>query len=508
MYEEFYKLRAKPFQLSADSRFFYQSHCHKRAMSYLLYGLQQGEGFIVITGDVGTGKTTLVSALSELLEEQDIVYGNIVTTQIQAEEMIKVVAAEFGLDYRQESKAVLLKSLEEFFIGCARQGKRVLLLVDEAQNLPRKSVEELRMLSNLQYRGRPLLQSFLLGQREFRMVMRSREFEQLRQRVIAAYHLRPLEANETRAYIEHRLRLVGWDNDPLIVDEVFEEIHQFTGGIPRRINVFCDRLFLYACMEELHIIDKSATQTVQADMRDEDLVDNGQIGEIEEMQRETVVPEAPRSSPEPSAASDSRIRELEGSLLTLRNSVEREFSLLRDALIGKGARDSETREDHRLESADGSDSSSKRSTAQKKAAKKKATRKKATRKKATKKTAATKRPTRKKVGRKETTADTDIASSLKLVQGAAASSNAAESESEDRFDKGFSDSELLQAEEIINQLSKSKDVDFIDLTAVEEPSGEVKHEPDTRKAGTNGLLEQTKAMHALQSLERLIKSHK
>ena len=225
MYESFYNFSDKPFRLSPDSRFFFSSQCHKRALSYFLYGLRQGDGFIVITGDVGTGKSTLVSALSSALKDQSITVAKIVSTQVEAEDLLRLTAAAFGISYESNSKASLLTNLESFFYECLYQGKRALLLIDEAQNLPPRSVEELRMLSNFQTGGRSLLQIFLLGQKEFRDIMRSPEFEQLRQRVIAAYHLRPLDPTETRSYIEHRLRFVGWNQDPTFADEVFDDIH-------------------------------------------------------------------------------------------------------------------------------------------------------------------------------------------------------------------------------------------------------------------------------------------
>ena len=244
MYEAFYKLTAKPFRLSPDPRFFFNSRGHKRALSYLRYGIKQGEGFIIITGDVGTGKTTLVSTLFQALERENIVGAQLVTTQMQADDLLKMVAAGFGLPFQRVGKAGLLTSLESFFIGCVQEGKRVLLVVDEAQGLPPKAIEELRMLSNFTYQGRSLLQSFLLGQREFRTTMRSKGFEQLRQRVIAAFHLRPLDKDETRMYVEHRLLKAGWKQDPQFTDDTFEGIHQFTSGVPRRINTLCRQALL------------------------------------------------------------------------------------------------------------------------------------------------------------------------------------------------------------------------------------------------------------------------
>ena len=229
VYQDFFGLSGKPFQLSPDARFFYPSKEHKRALSFLQYGLGQGDGFIVITGDIGTGKTTLVQTLLADLDPKVTVVANIVTTQLKEDDLLTLVAFQFGLR-STGSKAVLLRDLEQFFLHRTRERKRVLLIVDEAQNLPPQSVEELRMLSNFQYQGRPLVQVFLLGQEEFRATLLSPGFEQLRQRIIATYHLNPLEAAETRTYIEHRLRLVGWRADPTFSDGAFERIYAFTQG--------------------------------------------------------------------------------------------------------------------------------------------------------------------------------------------------------------------------------------------------------------------------------------
>ena len=168
MYREFFGLTGKPFQLSPDTRFFFPSSEHKRALSFLEYGLSHGDGFIVITGDVGTGKTTLVQALLGELDPKEAVVANIVTTQLGEDDLLGFVAAQFGLRASAPNKAALLRDLEQFFLHRVRDGKRVLLIVDEAQNLPARSVEELRMLSNFNERGTPLLQVFLLGQEEFR----------------------------------------------------------------------------------------------------------------------------------------------------------------------------------------------------------------------------------------------------------------------------------------------------------------------------------------------------
>ena len=251
MYEKFYGFTSKPFQLKPDPRFFYGSKGHKRAMSYLEYGISQGEGFIVITGEIGAGKTTLMRNLFSELDTQNIVAAQIVNTHVDSEDILRLVAGAFGIDYENVSKASMLRRIEQFLRQVDLQGKRALLVVDEAQNLTPRALEELRMLSNFQTDDKCLLQTFLLGQPEFRQIMHSPEMQQLYQRIIANYHLGPLDIIETRDYIEHRLITVGWKNNPRITREAFMAIHNFTGGIPRKINSFCDRLFLMGYLEEL-----------------------------------------------------------------------------------------------------------------------------------------------------------------------------------------------------------------------------------------------------------------
>jgi putative secretion ATPase (PEP-CTERM system associated) len=263
MYTDYYGFSAKPFQLSPDPRFFFGSRVHSRALAYLRYGLSQGEGFIVVTGGIGTGKTTLVKSLFDELDTDRVVAAQLVTTQLEADEMLRSVVAAFGLPYEDAGKAVLLKRFEDFLRDHARRGRRVLLVVDEAQNLPTQSLEELRMLSNFQVAATPLLQSFLLGQEEFRATLQEPGMEQLRQRVIASCHLTPLNEAEIRDYIEHRLRVAGWQgSEPYFRDEAFGAIYRYTEGVPRRVNIFCDRLLLYGFLEELREFSVAAVEAV------------------------------------------------------------------------------------------------------------------------------------------------------------------------------------------------------------------------------------------------------
>jgi len=269
MYEAYYNLSGKPFPLRPDARFFFPSQSHKRAMAYLQYGIEQGEGFIVITGDIGTGKTTLVQNLFSHLDRSSIVAAQLVTTQLEAEDLLRMVAASFNLDYEGLSKVGLLKSLESFFSRCVWDGKRVLLVIDQAQNMPGKSLEELRMLSNFQVENVPVLQTFLLGQKEFNKVLHGEDMEQLRQRIIASYQLKALSRDEVKGYIEHRLRLVGWQGNPQITEEAYDLIHVHSAGIPRRVNTLCDRLLLYGYLEEISLLDVSVVGDVIKELQEE-----------------------------------------------------------------------------------------------------------------------------------------------------------------------------------------------------------------------------------------------
>jgi putative secretion ATPase (PEP-CTERM system associated) len=251
MYETYYHFRAKPFQLSPDPSFLYSSRGHRRAMSYLLYGMHQGEGFVVITGEIGAGKTMLASTLVRNMTSKTVVLAQITNTNLEADDFIRMVAAAFGLS-PETNKAGLLKRIEDFLLACHVEGKRAILVVDEAQNIPSRSLEELRMLSNFVYEGKPLVQTFLLGQPEFRKTLQRPDMEQLSQRVIASCHLGPLDCKETEDYILHRLRTVGWQGDPSFTADAFAAIYQHARGVPRKINLVCDRLLLLGQLEEKH----------------------------------------------------------------------------------------------------------------------------------------------------------------------------------------------------------------------------------------------------------------
>ena len=328
MYDAFYNLKKKPFQLSPDPEFFFNSAVHRRALAYLRYGLAQGEGFVVVTGVPGTGKTMLVKELFETLRNENVLAGLMVTSQVGPEDTLRIIAATFGLSYDGDAKAVLLRNLEDFFKSKAREGKRILLVVDEAQNLPFQSLEELRMLLNFELEGRPIFQVFLLGQEELRVTLQSGRLEQVRQRVTATYHLRPLENEESREYILHRLSTAGWHHDPEFSDAAFDEIHSYTNGVPRVINTLCDRLLLYGYLEELHSFDLGAVQLVIREI-EQDSVRAKSAAKPDSGQEPVELP-----ADAPSAGSiEERVVQLERTVATLRRTVQKERALLSKAVL-------------------------------------------------------------------------------------------------------------------------------------------------------------------------------
>ena len=266
MYESYYGFTERPFQLSPDPRFFFATSHHQRALSYLQYGLDQGEGFIVITGPIGTGKTTIARNLLANIADENIVAAQLVTTKLSPEELLELVAAEFKIPVEGNNKADILQSIESFLVTLHNQGKRALLLVDEAQNLPSETVEELRMLSNFQLDNKPLIQSFLLGQEELKDIISAPDMEQFRQRIIASAHLKPLNLEEVKDYINHRLSQANCNKEALFSDDAFKLVFEKTLGVPRKINIFVDRLLLFGFLEELETITINAINEVADEM--------------------------------------------------------------------------------------------------------------------------------------------------------------------------------------------------------------------------------------------------
>ncbi len=266
MYVDHYGFTGQPFQLTPDARFWFESRTHRKAMAYLGFGLTQGEGFIVVTGEIGAGKSTLVAHLMANIDRARLNALSFVSTQVEGDDMLRLVAQGFGIATGGTEKARLLDAVERRLEEELRAGKRNLLIVDEAQNLPVSALEELRMLSNFQLGGRALIQIVLLGQPEFRDKLASPGLEQLRQRVIASHHLDAMDEDELEQYLGHRLGVVGWQGRPDFAPEALNEIQALTGGIPRRVNQLANRLLLQAALEGEDLITGESVRNVAAEL--------------------------------------------------------------------------------------------------------------------------------------------------------------------------------------------------------------------------------------------------
>jgi general secretion pathway protein A len=267
MFDEFYKLATPPFQLTPDPQFWFESATHRKAMAYLGYGLTQGEGFVVITGEIGAGKTTLTHHLMNMVDPNRILAIRLVSTQLDGTGIVTAVAAALGIPTQGQGKAGLLATIEHFVMDHARSGQKLLIIVDEAQGLTHEALEELRMLSNFQNGGSAVVQLLLVGHPELRDRLASdASLEQVRQRVIAAHHLTTLEPSEVRAYVEHRLKTAGWNGCPTFGDDVWRLLHAESGGVPRRLNAIMHRVLLAGAVDHCEHITVDRIGAVLDDM--------------------------------------------------------------------------------------------------------------------------------------------------------------------------------------------------------------------------------------------------
>jgi type II secretory pathway predicted ATPase ExeA len=271
MYEAFYHLNTNPFRIAPDPRFCFHHASYKSAREYLDYALRLGDGFIMVTGPPGTGKTTLVETFLKDLDLARLSAKRIAASGLGADDMLRAVAYAYGIDGKGLDKATLRRRIQQYFGQQEQSGRRALLIIDEAQGLPYPALEELRLLADLQARSQPLLQLFLVGQEGLRGLMRKPEMEQFQQRIIATCHLKPLGLWETRAYIKHRLCQAGWAGDPELRGAALLAIHQWSRGVPRHINKICNRLLVLGYGKAIHTLDKEDVHAVSVELGEEQL---------------------------------------------------------------------------------------------------------------------------------------------------------------------------------------------------------------------------------------------
>jgi putative secretion ATPase (PEP-CTERM system associated) len=265
MYERFYHLRERPFALSPDPDYLYPSRVHREALDYLRFGIESQAGFVVITGEIGSGKTTLLQTLLRGLDSETTV-GRIVNTMLEPRELLETMMIDFGLDPAGRGKPAMLRDLAQFLVEQHTAGRLVLLVVDEAQNLSRPALEEIRMLSNLETEKSKLLHVVLVGQPNLRDTLASPELEQLRQRITVSYHLEPLDARDTASYIHHRLRRAALGVPLEFPLEVTDRIHARSRGIPRIINVISDAALVFGYAENRASIDPPLLEDVLTEL--------------------------------------------------------------------------------------------------------------------------------------------------------------------------------------------------------------------------------------------------
>jgi putative secretion ATPase (PEP-CTERM system associated) len=352
MYERFYHLRERPFALSPDPDYLYPSRVHQEALDYLRYGLETHAGFVVITGEIGSGKTTLLQSVLRTLDAHTTV-ARLVNTLLDPREVLEALMVDLGLDPTGKSKPLLLRDLAQFLVDQRMQGRLVLVVIDEAQNLSAAALEELRMLSNLETEKSKLLQMILIGQPNLREKLNSTELEQLRQRITVSYHLRPLDADDTARYINHRLRHAAVGAPLEFPREVTDLVHVRSKGIPRIINVICDAVLVFGYAEERHHIDRPLAEDAlkELDVTGVLPADAGTAPSIPESPAvaasHAVVPErielAASVPPAPSAAQlselrmreqeierrENQLRQRERELLEQRRVLTEEYRLLR-----------------------------------------------------------------------------------------------------------------------------------------------------------------------------------
>lgn len=321
MYESFYGFREKPFQLPPDPEYVFMSETHAEVFTHLEYAIQENKGFVVITGEIGAGKTTLMNVLLDRIP-QDVETAVITQTNLEPGDFLKMVCDEFELDILSGTMAEMLDALHSFLLQHYELGNRVVLIVDESQNLPLETIEELRMLSNLELEKQHLLQMILLGQPNLKDKLRRKELEQFSQRVTVHCHLRGLNRAETEKYIRHRLTVAGSTDPDLFTKEAMDYVYKAARGIPRLINIICDGALLYGYADEVKKIDKGIIYQI-----------------IKE--RQALITSFHKPSPAAKGPSPEQEEELLNRMDTLEGHMERLYALVDNHISDSATKDRE-----------------------------------------------------------------------------------------------------------------------------------------------------------------------
>ena len=266
MYNAFFGLTESPFNLSPDPSFLFRSAQHEEVLANLIYGVQSRKGFIVVTGEVGTGKTTMLECLRDFLNSQQVAYASLFNSRLTPDQFFEMVAYDFDLRCTRTSKTEVLFALNQLLIDRANMGRNTVLLVDEAQNLEWEVLEEIRLLGNLENRRGKLMQIIIAGQQELDRKLEAPEYRQLKQRVALRCVLKPLETQDSIDYINSRLSIAGMKDQEVFPSGLLAEIHYRSQGIPRLINAICDNLLLTAFAMESKVATMEMLDEVTADM--------------------------------------------------------------------------------------------------------------------------------------------------------------------------------------------------------------------------------------------------
>lgn len=301
MYQPFYGLKKKPFQISSDPAFMWLGEKHKEALATLKYGIIDNKGFLLLTGDVGTGKTTLINTLIQSLDD-DIICTSVPDPGLEKLDFFNYIGAAFGIDREFSSKGSFLAHFRQFLLQAYDKGKKVLLIIDEAQLLTQELLEEIRLLSNIEKAETKLINIFFIGQNEFNEILNRDQNRAVRQRLTLNYNIDPLTPEETGSYIEHRLRMAGADPGSNIFDNTAKyEVFLYSGGFPRRINVICDHCLLSGYVKEQKKINAAIVKECATDLKIPEYVRNRDINGYFDSRPKPAQPVQP--APEPVAAS-------------------------------------------------------------------------------------------------------------------------------------------------------------------------------------------------------------